>query len=345
MQELVGRITALDPEASETLRVIAYFDALVDNHASIEALLRAATVLSGCAAGVSAGDTVLRVDESGVRSPTPAAPAIGDFPHHVVAEDWFAWLERPGSPHVNDEMILERLSLGLAIALERTHPVAIARRNLEILIDPTETPDNHASAAARLRLGEQPVRLLAVPVGDRFDGSSRSVTLSTAFGGVRAILVTESDPSTMPSRCGVGVPTNPIEAALSWTTALLALRMTHPGESIVDASALGSFLLLAEAADSAPPGPDVLAIGRLVEHDPTLLDQLEMFVRAESIRAAALAARVHHSTMQARVADLGDRMGFDIRTGDGRLRLTLALRLYRLASSRFPEAGATDPGS
>ena len=149
----------------------------------------------------------------------------------------------------------------------------------------------------------------------------------------------------MPLRCGIGLPTMPAEAARSWTTALLALRMTHQGEAVVDASALGSFLLLAEAADNAPPGPDVLAVQRLVDHDPTVLDQLEVFVHAESIRAAALAARVHHSTMQARVADLGDRMGFDIRGRDGRLRLTLALRLYRLASARFPEAESPDPVS
>src|SRR6478609_7034590 len=87
MQELVGRLTALDgtdatrllrrqvasgtvsgvewrpllrrvrlnPQASESLKILAYFDALVDGHANPEVLLRGAAVLSGCAAGVASG--------------------------------------------------------------------------------------------------------------------------------------------------------------------------------------------------------------------------------------------------------------------------------------------------
>lgn len=39
MQELVGRLTALDAEATETIKVIAYFDALVAGHASTQVIL------------------------------------------------------------------------------------------------------------------------------------------------------------------------------------------------------------------------------------------------------------------------------------------------------------------
>ena len=46
MQELAGRLTALDPEASASLKVIASFDALVAGGVGIEALVRAAATMA-----------------------------------------------------------------------------------------------------------------------------------------------------------------------------------------------------------------------------------------------------------------------------------------------------------
>lgn len=51
MQELLGRLTALDPEASESLKVVSYFDTLVTAGAGLDALLRGAAALSGVVAG------------------------------------------------------------------------------------------------------------------------------------------------------------------------------------------------------------------------------------------------------------------------------------------------------
>ncbi len=335
MQELVGRITALDPVASESLRVISYFDALVEGHASAEALLRGASVLSGCASGFVAGDTVVRVDASGIRTAQPDVTAADRWPSHVVGEDWRAWIEREGAAHANDEMVLERLSIGLGICLERTHPVAIARRNLEILIDSAEPAENRAIAADRLRLGADIARIAAAPALEPVAAGTRGIIVTTSVGRVRAILVT-GDSAVLPHRLGIGIPVIPTGLARSWQTALLALRMSGPAEPVVDAGELGSLLLLAEAADAnATPQPDVIAIEQLVQVDARSLEQLDLIARAESIRAAALASGVHHSTMQARVVDYGDRLGFDLRSSHGRVRLDLALRLYRLATTRF----------
>jgi hypothetical protein len=336
MQELVGRITALDPVASESLLVISYFDALVEGHATAEALLRGATVLTGCAAGFVAGDTVMRVDEAGGRTLRPVGAGVGQWPTHVVSDDWWTWIEREGVAHANDEMVLERLSIGLAISLERTHPSAIARRNLEVLIDPSETAENRALAGDRLRLGSSMQRIAAAPALEPVDPALRTVVISTPVGRVRAILVT-ADHGDLPQRLGVGISAAPDALPRSWQTALLVLRMSGPTEPIIDADELGSILLLAEAADaSSIRQPDVDVIARMVQDDPRRLEQLELIARAESVRSAAIASAVHHSTMQARVVEFGDRLGFDLRSLHGRVRLDLALRLYRLDTTRFP---------
>jgi hypothetical protein len=336
MQELVGRITALDPVASESLRVISYFDALVEGHATAEALLRGASVLTGCAAGFVAGDTVMRVDEAGGRTLRPVGPATGRWLDHVVGDDWWTWIERDGVAHANDEMVLERLSIGLAICLERTHPTAIARRNLEILIDSTETAENRAAAGNRLRLGSSVACIAAAPAQEPIDQALHSIVISTPVGRVRAILVSTGH-GVLPQRLGVGIPGPPVGLARSWQTALLALRMSGPTEPIIDAAEMGSILLLAEAADATSTRqPDVDEIVRMVQEDPRRLEQLDLIAQSESVRGAAIASAVHHSTMQARIVEFGDRLGFDLRSPHGRVRLDLALRLYRLDTTRFP---------
>lgn len=82
MQELVGRLTALDPEASESLKVVAYFDALVSAGVGLDGLLRGAAALSGAVADAERRGRVTRWDphgsrldgEGSVRSPERVGP-------------------------------------------------------------------------------------------------------------------------------------------------------------------------------------------------------------------------------------------------------------------------------
>lgn len=119
MQELLGRLQSLDPQAGAELRIVAHFDALVAGRVGLVGLLRAAVTLSGCAAGFHDHHRVLRIDRSGGRHdhgvrdrgfPTRPVPGL---PAAVV------WLERTGPAQPADEMVLERLALAVEIVERR----------------------------------------------------------------------------------------------------------------------------------------------------------------------------------------------------------------------------------
>src|SRR4029453_16818783 len=101
MQGLVWRLKALDPQASESLKVITYFDALVNSRANAEMLIRGAAVLGDCSVGFAMHG---RSKEFGA--------------------DGRAWIERASPGFVNDELILERLAIALGIFWDRTSPIA-----------------------------------------------------------------------------------------------------------------------------------------------------------------------------------------------------------------------------
>ncbi len=358
MQELVGRLTALDPEASESLKVIAYFDALVEGHAGLEVLLRGAAVLSGCGAGFRHTQPALAmaVDASGRRLPAPAAGEPGPAaPTHPLPGGGVVWLDRAGPAHANDAMVLERLAIGLAISIDRRaermrDTDALERGALETLLDADEPSDARTAAARRLRLDTVPLAQIAASPASEASPAPREVVLTTSVGRVRARLVVAGTEPRVdgepPTRTGIGVATPPTDLATSWRTALLALRMTAPREPLVRAEELGVVLLAAEAV-AADPGrpahPDVAALDRIAEatargtesRGADALDLLDALARAESVRAAAALAGVHHSTMQARAADFCGVLGFDPRTPAGRVRLSDALRLHRLTTAQF----------
>ena len=332
MQELLGRLTALDPSARETLTVISYFDTLIEAHATSEMLVRGACILTGCAAGFVADRTVLRVTSTGEVDRSAVAPEVDDWPGHPIAGTWRVWLEREGDAHVNDAMVLERLALALGIVLERTHPAAIARRSLEVLLDSESTAEDRSSAAAKLRLNPTTaLRIVAIAAADPFGSEHHSVELVTPVGRVRAVLMPPG--ATLPTgRIGVGVSAVPTSLRESWRSALLALRLTTEREPVVDAETLGAFLLLADAAESRGSElPDVAALAAIDSRDPRALGYLDALGRSDSVRSAAALAGIHHSTLQAHAAEWGTALGFDVRSPEGRVRLALALRLHRLA--------------
>lgn len=341
MQGLVWRLKALDPEASESLKVIAYFDALVDGHASAQVLLSGAAVLSGCPAGyVSDGNTV-RVDASGTKTavgaPASGAPD-GGWPGHAFGDGGRVWIERSGPAFANDEMILERVAIALGISFDRTSPVAASRRAVETLLDGSAPLDRRMDAAAMLHLDRQTTyRVVAVPVSTDLAGPS--AVIYTAVGPVRAAVLRSSTTETLDvqnpeagSTAGVGLAMTPESLHRSWATALLAFRLSsqrHPRQLADD---LGSLLVFAEAADtSSYETPDLTALKLLVTSQPKALVLLDSIAETTSLRAVAEEIGLHHSSVQTRAAEYSTALGFDIRTAAGRVRLSLVLTLWRLA--------------
>ena len=355
MQELVGRLTSLDPEASETLKVITYFDHLVEGRVGVETMVRGAALLSGTVTGLSRGGTAIRVDPTGARLRMGAdelaiAAESPTWPRRDCGEGAFVWLERTGPAHANDAMVLERLAHSVTVTRAGAADGA-GQQALEVLLDATSAATERDRATARLGL-EPRIRLTVVatarsaPLTAPQPAALASARMATAYGLVTAVLVrgdlTEhlgpgaglgAGPGD--GRAGVGEPVTAERLPESWTGALLALRVTSGRDPVVRVGDLGLLAHAVEAADhAATPPADVAGVERAVAHGWSV-EALESLADAESVRAVARAAGLHHSTLQARLADLPHHLGFEVASGRGRARLHTALIVRRAATARF----------
>jgi hypothetical protein len=322
MQELVGRLTALDPDASDSLKVVTYFDTLVTAGAGLDALLRGAAALSGVVAGANRRGRISRRAPDGQ---TPQAEPLARSPQRTCSVGE-VWLERVGPLHANDEMIVERLALSLDLIEARRHPVSA----LEIVIDPARTLTERTTALAKLRLepGSR-IRIVATRP-DKQGPTASSVAVPTRYGIVRATLCrTPQEPPSQPAGLGQWVRAD--HAPDSWDGAVIALRLTDATTPVVDATDLGALLLLAQAHDPHAPHDDVKALARL---DTRSAQVLRALVEADSLRAAAAVLGMHHSTLQARHETLTRELGYDPRTAAGKVRYAVAEFLLRLTDLR-----------
>ncbi len=335
MLELEGRLTALDPEASEGLKVISYFDVLIEGHASFEVLLRGAATLSGCASGVSFGEKVFRVDDKGQRTQSPTAPEPGVWAEHPVVNDGRAWIERTGRAHANDEIILERLALALSIAIERSTPASESRA-VDTILDPTESLESRRAASTRLHLGPDTTHVVIAEPARSAGAHGHHTVVATAAGTVRATIQRATERINPSGPVGIGLGSTPDALDRSWMSALAALRLTTEREPVLRAEDLGGVALLAEIPDAAvKQDPDLLAVSRVLAESPKFVEVLEAIAFTDSLRSAATRLGLHHSTVQSKAVDLSGRLGFELPTAPGRQRLTIALYLYRLSTNRF----------
>jgi hypothetical protein len=321
MQELAGRLTALDPEASASLKVISYFDTLVASGAGLDAIVRAAAMLSGAPAGAETSGRTIRVDAAGRR-----ADGIrdGGWPSST-AGGRAVWIEREGSPHANDAMVLDRLSLAVAIVDARGP--GSERSAVEIALDAESAPEERAVAVARLTLSPGPLHVIAQPVdsGERMPG--HSAVIAGAHGLVRATIAA-TDAVGVEGPAGVASAASPDRLPAAWTDARIALRLADHRRPVVRADDLGAMIALARDFDPAQPRhPDIDVLLDLDERTRELLDEL---VAADSVRSAATALGLHHSSLQARHESLTRQLGYDPRSPLGRPRYEAARLLSRL---------------
>lgn len=323
MKGLLLRLSGLDADAENAVRVIGFFDRLITERAGLDVLVRSTAELAGCPVGLRAPGQGLEL-----RADTGNAVTAGPMPVRAMIRSLEGgvevWVAREGKPAPLDDMLLERFAIAAAVLLD--HPsVPLPELGdpalVELVLSESVGTAERSRALHLLGIGATaPLRVLAA----KGEVPGRSVLL----GDARAVLATDV-PETG-GRLGVGPLLPAIEAARSWQAARTALLYTSDSEPVAWWERLGGLGLLAriETADIAQLA-DVRALDRLAA-EPDLIATLEALCATGSVRKAAASLHRHHSTMPARLARAESMLGFELDSAAGRFRLQLALMLRRL---------------
>ncbi|HMO11657.1 MAG TPA: helix-turn-helix domain-containing protein [Actinotalea sp.] len=280
----------------------------------------------------------IQVDPSGhvVRASDQAEEPWQPWPHLEFDDGSGAvvWIERPGPTSGNDMVTLERLAAGLRLTLERVSPVDLDDAGaIEILISATSTDDSRRKAARRLGLpADHPLRVVVADRGEPMPAGMRSAVVESAAGEIRAGVLADRQ-AARPASCGLGSAGTLHHLARSFDEALVAARLVSAASPVVVWDDLG---VLGPLAASAMAGlgehPDARAVAGLGAQEWGM-ETLDALVTTESVRAAAQALGLHHSTLQSRVRRVERELGFEVSSPRGRHRLPAALMVHRVTAT------------
>lgn len=341
MEALAVRLSGLDPYVDGAIRIVAFYDTLMRRRVDLPALARASAGLAECVAGIRLHGTgrVIRVSPHGTEASTPQQPASTTAPITLDDEEiGTVWLERPGSPGPLDEVLLDRLAIAAAAAVERYGPARTTMADPALVELAISAGSDEAARARALRLlgfaPDLPVHVVAVrsrlPL-DRIGGlicPSRPVK-AAPLADVGVILATTVDPARFPAdvRAGIGAAGSPDR---SWRQARTALRFTTPREPVVRHADLGALALLAEIPrDAARDNADVAAIARIAGNADDM-EVLDAYCATGSLRRAADLLHLHHSSVARRVEQIARTLDIELTGPTGLTRARLALTTWRL---------------
>ncbi|MDL4821478.1 helix-turn-helix domain-containing protein [Actinomadura opuntiae] len=340
MKGLLLRLSGLDADAENAVRVIGFFDRLIAGRASPRALVRATATLAECPAGLA--DPARGVSLRSEPGAGAQERAVREF-----SETGRVWLERAGTPLPLDDIVLERFAIAAAVLLEngRDEPDDAALVELVLSADAAEVDRSRALRTLRFEPAA-PLHVLAVAgTGTGVQavlGALGRDARAASPGRMHAVLTREvpAELERRPphgARIGVGPALPGVEAPEAWRRARAALRFTTLGDglpAVVRHDRLGGLAAVAarlRPADIAEVA-DVAALDRLAAepHGDDVLEVLVAFCATGSTRKAAARVHRHHSTIAARLAQAERHLGFSFHAPGGRLRLELALLLRHL---------------
>ncbi|OZE89170.1 hypothetical protein CH302_29240 [Rhodococcus sp. 15-2388-1-1a] len=289
MQELLGKISALDPDASLGIRVIACFDELIRGNVNSRALLSTAASLAGCPAGLQVDDPArtMRMTPGGEELDGPGPGTVLSYELPGNAE---VWLERQGAPHPNDAIIVERLALSIGVRLGMERRDLEPRRDLGTALDAPRDPMERRAAAERLGLRTgQSYRIVAAPLFAVWQShpSGAGDVVNTAYGAIHIVVVdAHADRlDVRPSGAGIAVGIDDLDFSLR--TAMVALQLCDGDkEPFVDADRYTGIVELLADSSERRAGPDVRAIADVMNH-PWARSTLSS-TRRRSVRLPAL---------------------------------------------------------
>ncbi|WP_234036582.1 helix-turn-helix domain-containing protein [Rhodococcus sp. P-2] len=350
MQGLMYRLAELDADSAGLVRVIDYFDSLVRHGADTASLLRASAQLADCVVGIEIVEhgrskkNLRRCDPRGRWSPEPQLPP--SMARDIAVDDEVlgtVWIERPGTSLPLDEMLVDRMALTAAIILQPRRLPTVAEHSRNLLFPMDELAVLTSCAGLGIE-PHTPVRVVATKaVSDTADSSARLVISQDCTPGKAAGI--EADGEYLNLVAGSFAPTPELsEAALSSSvragislaaaasevhtivaTARFARTQASATTPIVNADDLGALNLLAPGAriDHSRIPDLVLAkeIGS-TKQGFELLETLRTYLRSGTLRAAADAMHLHHSSVAHRLSKLSQHVGFHVDTLENRARAT-----------------------
>ncbi|KAK1185746.1 helix-turn-helix domain-containing protein [Streptomyces sp. NBS 14/10] len=341
MEALAVRLSGLDPYVDGAIRIVGFYDTLMRRRVDLPALARASAGLAECVAGIRLHGTgrTIRVSPHGTEASPPQQPASTTAPITLDDEEiGTVWLERAGSPGPLDEVLLDRLAIAAAAAVERYGPARTTMADPALVELAISAGSDEAARARALRLlgfaPDLPVYVVAVrsrlPL-DRLGGlicPARPVK-AAPLADVGVILAATVDPARFPAdvRAGIGAAGSPDR---SWRQARTALRFTTPREPVVRHTDLGALALLAEVPrDAARDNADVAAIGRIADNADDM-EALDAYCATGSLRRAADLLHLHHSSVARRVEQIARTLDIELTGPTGLTRARLALTVWRL---------------
>lgn len=324
------------------MRVIAYFDSLVRDHVSVPVLLTATARLTQCPVGLldAATGRRTRVAADGSVDGTVVTPAVPGSARELSSGLGAVWMEREGPAHGLDEIVLERYAAAAEVTLERAAALAGTPKDPALVELALSAETGEAERARALRLlgfdPATPLQALAIALPGQEPASGLRAmghhVRAATIGDTAAVLVATALEVGLPegARVGIGPELPGARAAESWAGARTALRFTGPHDLVMRWSDLGALALFADLPEQAIAGlPDVRAMSRLGEE---ALLAVRALCLAGSVRGAAQAVHLHHSSLAARIARAESVLGFSLGDQPGRMRAHLALALVRLLS-------------
>jgi PucR C-terminal helix-turn-helix domain len=352
MKLLMLRLSGLDADAENSLRVISFFDELIAQRVPLRVLAAKTAKLAECPVGVfdhSLGVS-LRAEPDG--RVAAEGSALAEPAQRALSADAGVWLERPGPPFALDDILVERFAIAAALLFGHEHgPVSDAGDDgpvkLALSADASEAQRSRALRAIGFDPGERLCALAVSGPSRRADllavlGLARGSARTAVLGSTHAVLTRPPKSDQFGSapaavRIGVGPELPGIEAPYSWQQARTARRFTaasEHGPRVVRAEELGALAVIADriGQDDIAAVPDVAILDHLAAEPggEDTIAILEALCTYGSVRKAATAVYRHHTTLITRLGCAEERLGFSPTTPAGHLRLELALKLRRL---------------
>lgn len=364
MRALVRYASKVDTHTESALRVIAYFDALVEHRATLEACVRAAAGLSQCAAGLrdKASTRSIRFNQRGVPldgMPVPTTSRPVRIADRDVGE---VWLERHDIVLPLDDLVIERMALAVGVLWRSSpRPSRSIGSLIETVLAAGSSDEERAGALKLLGLvPDRPTEIIAVASNDtdglvdaiarvreliREHDGGEGVFRSAVLGNVGAVLrqraVDRSENARLPRllglRLGIARAAGDGQIPEMWQRAQTAARfcgLLGFGNQVAY-DELGS---LAALALVPPPNmgsnSDVQALIELesTTRGKATIRTLEKWLASRSRREAAAALHVHHSSVGYQLSQAEKSLGVDLEEPRGRLRAELAVMLWRMSA-------------